>query len=81
MLVGFAAETSDVEAAGRAKLAAKGLDLLVANRVGAEGTGFGSDSNEAALLAAEGDDVSMRLWSKVELASAVCDRLARALGS
>ncbi len=81
VLVGFAAETSDVEAAGRAKLAAKGLDLLVANRVGAEGTGFGSDSNEAALLAAEGDDVSMRLWSKVELASAVCDRLARALGS
>lgn len=81
VLVGFAAETSDVEAAGRAKLAAKGVDLLVANRVGAEGTGFGSDTNEAAILAADGDDVSMKRWTKVELASAVCDRIVWALGT
>ena len=43
VLVGFAAETDDVEAAGRAKLERKHLDLVVANTVGREGTGFGSD--------------------------------------
>ena len=48
IVVGFAAETDDVEAAGRAKLADKGLDLLVANQVGHLATGFGSDTNDAA---------------------------------
>ena len=41
VLVGFAAETADVVAAGRAKLERKHLDLLVANLVGRDGTGFG----------------------------------------
>ena len=54
VLVGFAAETDDVEAAGRDKLARKGLDLLVANAVGRAGTGFGADTNDAAILAADG---------------------------
>ncbi len=56
VLVGFAAETDDVEAAGRAKLADKGLDLLVANEVGRAGTGFGADTNDAAILSATGGD-------------------------
>ncbi len=76
VLVGFAAETAQVEAAGREKLAAKGLDLLVANRVGAEGTGFGADTNDAAILAAGGGDEPMRTWTKAELAAALCDRIA-----
>jgi phosphopantothenoylcysteine decarboxylase/phosphopantothenate--cysteine ligase len=79
LLVGFAAETSDVEAAGRQKLLAKGLDLLVANEVGREGTGFGSDTNRAAILAADGQDEPMREWTKRELAAAICDRLAKLL--
>ncbi len=78
VLVGFAAETSDVEAAGRAKLERKKLDLLVANLVGREGTGFGSESNEAAILAADGSDIPLRTWTKRELASALCDRIAAA---
>ena len=76
VLVGFAAETDDLAAAGRAKLAAKHLDLVVVNRVGREGTGFGSDTNEAAILAAEGEDEPLRRWSKAELADAVLDRLS-----
>ncbi|HSL66933.1 MAG TPA: bifunctional phosphopantothenoylcysteine decarboxylase/phosphopantothenate--cysteine ligase CoaBC, partial [Actinomycetota bacterium] len=55
VLVGFAAETEDVETAGRTKLVAKGLDLLVANEVGREGTGFGAESNHAAILSRTGD--------------------------
>ena len=54
--MGFAAETEDLEASGRKKLAAKRLDLIVVNQVGREGTGFGADTNEAMILAADGDD-------------------------
>ncbi len=79
VLVGFAAETRDVEASGREKLRRKGVQLLVANEVGREGTGFGSDTNRAAILAADGEDVEMREWSKRELAAAICDRLAKLL--
>jgi len=46
------------------------------NRVGREGTGFGSDSNEAMLLTEDGSDGPLRMWSKAELAAAICDRLA-----
>ena len=79
VLVGFAAETEDVEASGREKLRRKGVQLLVANEVGREGTGFGSDTDRAAILAADGEDVGMREWTKAELASAICDRLAKLL--
>ncbi len=80
VLVGFAAETGDLESAGRGKLASKGLDLIVVNRVGREGTGFGSDTNDAMILSATGDDESLRTWTKPELATAICDRLAKLLG-
>jgi phosphopantothenoylcysteine decarboxylase/phosphopantothenate--cysteine ligase len=79
VLVGFAAETGDLEEAGRRKLADKNLDLVVVNEVGREGTGFGSETNRAMILAADGDDVAMRTWTKRELARTVCDRLAKLL--
>jgi phosphopantothenoylcysteine decarboxylase / phosphopantothenate---cysteine ligase len=79
LLVGFAAETDDVVEAGRRKLETKRLDLLVANLVGREGTGFGTQRNEAAILTARGEEVAMRSWSKGELARAICDRLVSAL--
>jgi phosphopantothenoylcysteine decarboxylase/phosphopantothenate--cysteine ligase len=81
VLVGFAAETGDLEAAGRKKLDSKGLDLIVVNQVGREGTGFGSDTNDAMILAAAGDDEPLRTWTKPELASAICDRLAKLLAA
>ena len=79
VLVGFAAETEDVESAGRTKLVAKGLDLLVANEVGREGTGFGAESNHAGILSRTGDDEPLREWTKAELAAALCDRLTKLL--
>jgi phosphopantothenoylcysteine decarboxylase/phosphopantothenate--cysteine ligase len=79
VLVGFAAETGDVLAEGRRKLSEKNLDLLVANRVGSPGTGFGSETNEAAILSREDADEALRGWTKAELARAVCDRLAALL--
>jgi phosphopantothenoylcysteine decarboxylase/phosphopantothenate--cysteine ligase len=79
VLVGFAAETEDVEAHGRDKLERKGIDLLVANEVGHEGTGFGSEKNRAAILSRTGEDEPLREWSKRDLAVAICDRLAKLL--
>lgn len=79
VLVGFAAETDDVEAAGRGKLERKGIDLLVANEVGRSGTGFGSDTNRAAILSRTGEDEVLRDWTKRELAGAICDRVAKLL--
>jgi phosphopantothenoylcysteine synthetase/decarboxylase len=49
--------------------------------VGREGTGFGSDTNEAMIVTAAGEDVPLRRWSKRELAAAVLDRVAALLPS
>ncbi len=76
VLVGFAAETDEVEAEGRRKLTSKGLDLLVANVGGRPGTGFGSDTNEAAIVSADGDDEPLRPITKRELAATICERIA-----
>ena len=81
VLVGFAAETDDVEAAGRAKLERKHLDLLVANEVGREGTGFGADTNHAAIVSSGGDGVPIRDWTKAGLAEALIDRIAARLAA
>ena len=79
VLVGFAAETEDLEAEGRRKLRSKDLDLVVVNEVGRPGTGFEAETNRAAILSAEGEVEPLREWSKRELASAICDRLAKLL--
>jgi phosphopantothenoylcysteine decarboxylase/phosphopantothenate--cysteine ligase len=82
ILVGFAAETSgDMIGAARDKLAAKQVDAVVVNRVGREGSGFGSDTNEAAIVTADGRDTGVRTWTKSELAASICDLLARSMGS
>jgi phosphopantothenoylcysteine decarboxylase/phosphopantothenate--cysteine ligase len=52
VLVGFAAETEEVIARAREKLKKKHCDLVVANKVGAPGAGFGSDTNRVALVTA-----------------------------
>jgi phosphopantothenoylcysteine decarboxylase / phosphopantothenate---cysteine ligase len=79
VLIGFAAETGDVEVAGADKLRRKHLDLLVANLVGRAGTGFGSPTNEAAIIDPTGTVGSMRTWTKEELARAILDRARDAL--
>jgi phosphopantothenoylcysteine decarboxylase/phosphopantothenate--cysteine ligase len=79
VVVGFAAETTDLERAGREKLETKGLDLIVVNEVGRPGTGFGSDTNEALILSADGDDAPLSTWTKRSLAREICDRLVKLL--
>ena len=54
VVVGFAAETDDVDANARHKLARKGVDLIAANRVGVAGSGFESDNNSLVVHDAAG---------------------------
>ena len=78
ILVGFAAETEDLEAEAERKRKDKNLDLVVVNRVGAAGTGFESDTNEAMILGG-GPSTPLRLWSKSSLAAEICDRVSALL--
>jgi phosphopantothenoylcysteine decarboxylase/phosphopantothenate--cysteine ligase len=77
-LVGFAAETGSIERAAD-KLRRKGVDLLVANDVAEEGSGFGTDTNHVWILSAAGDTVELPLRSKRAVADEIFDRVARAL--
>ncbi|MFD9485881.1 bifunctional phosphopantothenoylcysteine decarboxylase/phosphopantothenate--cysteine ligase CoaBC [Streptomyces sp. NPDC059991] len=72
VVVGFAAETDDVLANGRQKLRRKGCDLLVVNEVGERKT-FGSEENEAVVLAAEGTETPVPYGPKEALADVVWD--------
>jgi phosphopantothenoylcysteine decarboxylase/phosphopantothenate--cysteine ligase len=72
VVVGFAAETDDVLANGRTKLAAKGCDLLVVNEVG-ERRGFEAADNEAVVLASDGSSVDVPHGPKEALADVVWD--------
>ncbi|WEH19387.1 bifunctional phosphopantothenoylcysteine decarboxylase/phosphopantothenate--cysteine ligase CoaBC [Streptomyces sp. VNUA24] len=79
VVVGFAAETDDVLANGRAKLARKGCDLLVVNEVGERKT-FGSEENEAVVLGADGSETPVPYGPKEALAETVWDLVADRLG-
>jgi phosphopantothenoylcysteine decarboxylase/phosphopantothenate--cysteine ligase len=74
--VGFAAETDDLEAHARAKRAAKGLDLIVANDVTEPGAGFGADTNRVTLIGPDDSATPLPLLSKRAVADAVLDRVA-----
>jgi phosphopantothenoylcysteine decarboxylase / phosphopantothenate---cysteine ligase len=79
VVVGFAAETGDASASvldhGRAKLAAKGCDLLVVNEVGAD-RGFESEDNEAVVLGSDGSATPIPRGPKVAIAHVVWDLVA-----
>ncbi|KAB2343012.1 bifunctional phosphopantothenoylcysteine decarboxylase/phosphopantothenate--cysteine ligase CoaBC [Actinomadura rudentiformis] len=78
VIVGFAAETDDVLANGREKLARKGCDLLVVNQVG-ESLTFGQADNAATILATEGDPTVVPRGAKEALADVVWDLVAARL--
>ncbi len=72
-LVGFAAETRDLEENARQKLSKKNIDLLVANDVTAAGAGFGSDTNLVKLFFAGGRAESLPLMDKLAVAHRILD--------
>lgn len=76
LLVGFAAETSDLLANAQAKLQAKNLDLIVANDVTEAGAGFDVDTNIVRFLYPDGRVESLPQMGKDEVAQALLDRVA-----
>ncbi|MBU1248484.1 MAG: bifunctional phosphopantothenoylcysteine decarboxylase/phosphopantothenate--cysteine ligase CoaBC, partial [Proteobacteria bacterium] len=74
-LIGFAAETDDLEGNGRGKLERKNLDMIVANFVGRPGTGFASSTNEIMLLDREGRVETWPRLPKSEVAWRIWDHL------
>ena len=73
-LVGFAAETENLLANARKKLAKKNLDLIVANDVSQPGAGFNVDTNIATLITADGM-TEYPLRTKKELAGDILDKV------
>jgi phosphopantothenoylcysteine decarboxylase/phosphopantothenate--cysteine ligase len=78
VLVGFAAETGDPRPRARQKLAAKQVDLIVANDVSREDAGFDTETNAAVFISADGE-VEHPLQLKTELASKILDRVEHLL--
>ncbi len=76
-IVGFAAETDHVAENARQKLAAKNADLMVANDVTAEGSGFDHDTNVVTLFARDGRDLALPRMSKSEVAQRILDEVVR----
>lgn len=80
VVVGFALETDDLEANAREKLAAKDLDLIVANPAGEPGAGFGTDTNRVVIVSRAGTVEYLPTMSKDAVADAILDRVAGVLG-
>ena len=76
-IVGFAAETERLREHAAAKLARKGIDLIVANDVSAPDAGFEHDTNRAVILDAEGSALDVPLSDKRDVARTVLDAVAR----
>ncbi|MEL6157666.1 MAG: bifunctional phosphopantothenoylcysteine decarboxylase/phosphopantothenate--cysteine ligase CoaBC [Cyanobacteria bacterium J06623_5] len=76
LIVGFAAQTGDILSPALSKLARKGLDAIVANPVDRPGSGFGSETNEAVILFASGQQQPIARCSKLMLAHYLYDQLS-----
>ena len=73
VFVGFAAETNDVLAHAKDKLARKNLDMIVANDVTRPGAGFDVDTNIVTLITKDGQE-ALPMMSKAEVAQRILDR-------
>ena len=74
-LVGFAAETQNVEEYAKGKLQRKNLDMIVANDVSQAGAGFNVDTNIAKIITRDGEIKQAPLMQKAELAKLILDTI------
>jgi phosphopantothenoylcysteine decarboxylase/phosphopantothenate--cysteine ligase len=79
IVVGFAAETEDALANGRAKLAGKGVDAVVVNDVSVAGVGFDAEQNAGSFLTRSGA-VEFPVMSKATMADRILDEVAKLRG-
>lgn len=79
IVVGFAAETQNLDDFATKKLQAKRLDMIVGNLVNTEGSGFEVDANQASLYYKNGSRETLHLMPKSELADLILDRIVAML--
>ncbi|MCG8683618.1 MAG: bifunctional phosphopantothenoylcysteine decarboxylase/phosphopantothenate--cysteine ligase CoaBC [Desulfobacterales bacterium] len=77
ILVGFAAETNDLEMHAKAKMKKKNLDMIAANLVGGEDSGFRADTNKVKLFTRNGNVVDIPLMSKEKVAHSILDAIVK----
>ena len=77
--IGFAAESDNVLENARAKVRKKGLELIAANDITEEGSGFGVDTNRVTILDRHGNAECLSLMSKFDAAHRILDRIAELL--
>ena len=78
-LVGFAAETRDLETYALGKMEKKQLDMIAANIVGKSGSGFQADTNKVKLFTRDGQVTDLPLMPKEEVAHAILDAVVKAV--
>ncbi|MDQ6831435.1 MAG: bifunctional 4'-phosphopantothenoylcysteine decarboxylase/phosphopantothenoylcysteine synthetase, partial [Gemmatimonadota bacterium] len=74
VIIGFALETDDALAGGRAKLASKDLDLVVVNNAREPGAGFATDTNKVTFVWRDGRVEERGLMPKQDVADEILDR-------
>jgi len=77
LLIGFAAETEDLVESARQKLQSKNCDMVVANLVNQEATGFESDENEVVLVLSTGETIPLSRAPKREIADRIFDQVLK----
>jgi len=75
ILIGFAAETSDLIANAKEKIVKKNLDMIVANDVTLPGAGFNHDTNIVKIIDKSGQCIDVPLCNKDEVAQIILDRI------
>jgi phosphopantothenoylcysteine decarboxylase/phosphopantothenate--cysteine ligase len=80
MIVGFAAETSDLAENARGKLERKGADMVVANDVTRQGAGFDADTNIVTIFRRDGSQLDLPQMSKHDVAMRLLDEVAAKRG-
>ena len=78
-LVGFAAETEELEKNASKKLAEKNLDIIVGNLVNHPGSGFGTDTNQVTLFYRSGTKESLPAMEKEAVAHLLLDKIRDAI--
>jgi phosphopantothenoylcysteine decarboxylase/phosphopantothenate--cysteine ligase len=74
LLIGFAAETENLVPEAKRKMETKNCDMVVANFVSQDGTGFESDENEVVMVMRTGETVSPPRGQKREIAAQILDQ-------
>ena len=79
IIIGFAAETNNIEQNAKDKMENKNLDFILANDVNQPRTGFGTDTNQGILYTSKGDAIRIPLLNKKEFAHRLIDEVIKGL--